>query len=119
MPNTGGCQLTWLRRPFPWQTAVLNPLPSQAQLGVGGDDEPGPAIGLLRMPHPRWRPTETLLAATQRVVQVEAPDLGAPEQIQIWHPRSSPPQPQELRRIQPGRQALDLDQHDGPTHDGT
>jgi hypothetical protein len=52
------------------------------------------------------------------MLQIEAPDIGTPEPIQIRHPRSGPPQPEELCRVRASRQAADLDQDDGAAHDG-
>jgi hypothetical protein len=52
------------------------------------------------------------------VLEVEASDVGSPQHIQVRRPGSGPPQPQYLRLIGPRRQAADLDEDDGPAHDG-
>jgi site-specific DNA recombinase len=49
--------------------------------------------------------------------QVEPADIRPPGQIQITAARAGPPQPQHLRRTCLGRDAFDLDAHDGAAHD--
>ena len=61
--------------------------------------------------------TYSLLAEAQCVLQVEAPDVGAPELVQVRRAGSGPPQPEHLRWVRPSRQAADLDQDDGAAHD--
>ncbi len=104
--HAGGCELVGVERPFPRQAAVGDPGSRQPQLRVGGPDQPGPAVGLLRVPHAGRRPAERLLAEAQRVLQVEAADVGAPEQAQVRLARAGPPQPERPRlRVWRGRRS--------------
>jgi hypothetical protein len=56
------------------------------------------------------------------VLQVKAPDVGAPDEIQIWRRplRPVPPQPQNPRFTPTlaSRQPLDLHKDEGADHDG-
>ena len=58
-------------------------LTGQAQLGVAGQHQPGPPVGLLRMARPRGRPTKGLLTEPNGVFQVEPAHIGPPDQIQV------------------------------------
>src|SRR5207302_1789187 len=102
---------------LPWQVHVLNGPPRQAELGVSQGDEPCPAIGLLRSPHPRGGPVERLLAEPVGVLQIKAVDVRSPDHRQVRLAWSTPPQPQALGDARLTRQALDLDQHQGAAHD--
>ena len=105
--------------PFPRQPLVAGDGAGQAQLGVGGQHQPGPAVGLFGMTRPRGRPTERLLGKPDGVLQVEPANVRAPGQVQIqlYALRAGPPQPQHLRRARLGGDALDLDAQDGAAHD--
>jgi hypothetical protein len=50
--------------PLPGQVHVLDGPSCQAELGVGQHHQPGPAIGLLRGPHPRRGPIQGLFTKT-------------------------------------------------------
>ncbi len=65
---------------LPRQTQVRNTGVRQPQLRVRGHDQPTPPVGLLRMANPRRRPSHALLEEAEGVLQVEAPDVGAPEE---------------------------------------
>src|SRR5215208_4425625 len=71
------------------------PPSAAAQKGNAGRGKvsacPDPATSLLGVPDSGRRPTETLLAEAQRVLEVEAPDVGPPEQIQVRLARTGPP----------------------------
>ena len=91
---------------LPGQALLAHHRPCQAQLGVAGHDQPGPAVGLLRAPRARGGPAEGLLAEAQGVLQVEAADVGAPEGVQVRVARAGPPQPEGLRfPVRRGRRA--------------
>jgi hypothetical protein len=105
--------------PLPRQPLVAGDLAGQTELGVAGQHQPGPPVGLLGMPGP-WRgPAERLLGEPDGVLQVEPADVRAPGQVQIQRAalRAGPPQPQHLRRTGAGRHPLDLDAEDGAAHD--
>ena len=51
------------------------------------------------------------------MLQVEAADVGSPQQVQIQHAWSGPPQPEDLGLPSWARQAADLHKDDGAAHD--
>ena len=51
--------------------------------GIARHDEPGPAVGLLRVADARRGPVEHLLHELEGVLLGEAPDVGTPEQVEI------------------------------------
>ncbi len=63
---------------LPRQSQVQHAPARQAQLRIGGQDQPCPPVGLLGVAHPRARPPERLLEKAEGVLQIEAPDVGAP-----------------------------------------
>src|SRR3990170_4290 len=99
---------------LPRQTQVRNTGARQPQLGVRGYDQPGPPVGLLGVAHPRRRPSHALLEEAEGVLQVEAPHVRAPEEIEVrLRPlRAVPPQPQNpgLPPALAAGQPLDLHQ---------
>src|SRR4051812_17461697 len=89
------------------------------ELSVGGDDQPRPAIGLLRVSDPWRRPTETLLTEAQRVLQIEASHIGPPQDIEVQRPiRTMPPEPELLWLARLAWQAAHFDEDNRPAHDG-
>jgi hypothetical protein len=101
------------RRQTPGRVAPLPRKPSvgyagarQAQLREGGQDQPRPSIRLLGITHPRCGPPQSLFEEAEGVLQVEAPHVRAPEEIEVRRRplRPVPPQPQETlgsRRLSP------------------
>ena len=63
LAHPGGGQGTALGAlgPFPGQTSILDGAAGQAELGVGQQHQPGPAIGLLGVADARRGPVEGLL----------------------------------------------------------
>ncbi len=89
-------------------------------MDVGGEHEPRPAVGLFGVAHAQRVSAEGLLNEAEGVLQVEAPDGGTPEQVEIEGVAIGgvQPVPEDLRgRGSPG-QAADLDEHKGHRHDG-
>jgi hypothetical protein len=82
---------------LPRQPLVAGELAGQAELGVGGQHQPGPAVGLFGMARPRRRPTQGLLGEPDRVLQVEPADVRPPGKVQI-----------QLHALGPGPLDLDL-----------
>src|SRR5215217_3826133 len=115
-------QSTRIVTAFPRQTQVRNTSARQSQLGEGGYHQPRPPIRLLGVAHPRRRPSHALLQEAEGVLQIEAPDVSAPEQIEVRrHPlRAVPPQPQNARLASPlaAGQPLYLHQNERTDHDG-
>ena len=60
LAHPAGCQrpAVGALRPLPAQVDVGNGPAGQAQLGVGEQDQPGPAVGLLGVADPRGGPVE-------------------------------------------------------------
>ena len=84
-------------RSLPRQPPVGDDGPRQSQLRVGGQDQPGPTVGLLGVPEPGSGPTEGLLEEPYGVFEVEPAAVCLPEQIEIGIALPAPPQPQLLR----------------------
>src|SRR5207247_6516698 len=84
--RTGGCVVdagkpaadpAWgqparLDRFLPWAAQVVSEVSGQTELGVGGQDQPGPPVGLVRMTQPGSGPAQGLLEESEGVFQVEA-----------------------------------------------
>jgi hypothetical protein len=91
---------------------VLNERARQPQLGESGHHQPRSPIRLLGVTHPEGGPAQGLLLEAKGVLQVEAPDVRAPEEIPIWRQplRGMSPQPQHARLATPfaARQLFDL-----------
>jgi hypothetical protein len=68
--------------PLPRQPSVGHARACQPELRVRSQDQPRPAVGLLRMPNPRSALTQVLLEEAKCVLHVEAPGVGPPEQVQ-------------------------------------
>jgi hypothetical protein len=103
--------------PLPRQPSVTGHPAGQAQLGVGGQHQPGPAVGLLGMPGPRGGPAQGLLTEPDGVLQVEAAHVGAPQHREVRGVRPVPPQPQHLRRSGVGGHTLHLQADQRAAHD--
>src|ERR1035437_1075266 len=91
-----GCELGGVAESFPGQALVVDEPAGQAQLGVGGDDQPGPAVGLVGGLQ-RWcGPAEGAFDEAEGVLDVEAAQVGTPAEVEVGFARSGPPQPQRL-----------------------
>jgi len=64
---------------LPGESQVCNARSGQAQLRVGGQHQPRPAVSLLGVAHPRRRPPHALLEEAEGVLEIEAPDIGTPD----------------------------------------
>ena len=69
--------------PLPRQPSVGHARACQPKLRVSGNHQPRPAVGLLGMSHPRGGPSHTLLEEAKRVLQVEAPRVGPPQEAEV------------------------------------
>src|SRR5215204_4057155 len=85
-----GRKATRLVAPLPRQPKIRNTSPRQPQLGVGGHHQPRPPIRLLGVANPGRGPSHALLEEAERVFEVEAPDVGAPEEIELRRRPSCP-----------------------------
>jgi hypothetical protein len=66
----------WL---LPWQPAIGHNAPPQTQLNINGEDQPRPAVYLLRKPNPRCRPPQVLLEEPQVMLDVEPAAVRLPQ----------------------------------------
>ncbi len=89
---------------FPGTASVACEGAGETELGVGGDDQPGPAVGGLGGADLRGGPGEGLLEQAEGVFDVEASQVGLPEtivtvsvsgmpQVSGWPKTNSPPCP--------------------------
>ncbi len=102
---------------FPGQAEVSNQCTSEAELRIGYDHQPSPAVRLFGMPQARQRPIEGLLEKAKGMLEIEATGRGTPDHGKIGKPRAAPPQPQKLRFARLLGQATHLDQEHGAAHE--
>ena len=69
---------------LPWKTEVGDEATGEAKLGVGADDEPRPAIGLVRRADRGRGPTESSLLEPKSVLDVEAVQVGTNTALEVW-----------------------------------
>ena len=93
--------------------------PGEAELGVGGDDQPGPAVGGLRGAELRAGPAEGLFEQPEGVFQVEAAQERLPPAVDVGGGGAGGrgPQPHRLGVTVAG-QVLDLQADQGALDDG-
>jgi hypothetical protein len=107
--------LAWSDQPMrsrmlPWKSDLTDQWAAQPQLPAGAGDEPGPAIGGIRVAGMDGGPAEGLFEQTERLLDREAPQISAPHCAQVrWQRTTDPRQPQWPRRQLCVGQALDLD----------
>jgi hypothetical protein len=108
--------------PLPGQSAVGDMRPRQSELGERGQNQPRPPVGLFGVAHAEGVPSERLLEEAEGMLQIEAPDVGAPEEAEIRRGSfgADPPQPQSLRLAPPlaSGQPFDLHHNEGSDHYG-
>src|SRR5438105_15696505 len=102
--------------PLPGQMHLVDGPTGEAQLRVGQQHQPGPAVRLLWVAHAGRGPVEHLLAEAVGVLQIEAVDIRPPEHSQVRRAGPAPPQPPVRGNPRLAGQALDLDQHCRPTN---
>jgi hypothetical protein len=87
---------------FPGQPQVRYVRPHQPQLGESGH-QPRPPVGLLGAPYPRCAPSQSLFEKAEGMLQVEAPDVGPPDEFQVRYLPfgTRPPKPQHARLAPP------------------
>ena len=104
----GGQPLGWAW-PFPAAAQVDGEVAGQAQLGVRGDDQPGPAVGGGGVTQLGANPAEGLLEEPEGVLKIESAQEGLPGPVDLGAGRGrvAGPQPQRFRGAVPG-QVLDL-----------
>ena len=70
-PNARRGQHGRIARPFPGQSAVVDEAAGQPQLGVGGNDEPGPTVGLCGGADAACSPAQRSLDEAKRMLDVK------------------------------------------------
>src|SRR4029453_19229794 len=104
---------------LPGQPVVGDQGSGESELGEGGQDQPGPPVGLLGRADLRGGPAEGLFREPEGVLDVEPADGGAPDPVEVQAGLvvAVPPQPQgfrltitasgQPRDLQPDQGALD------------
>src|SRR5215217_4973800 len=114
------CQAAGAVAPLPRQPPIRNTRPRYPELGESSHHQPRPAVRLLGMTHSRRCPSQGLFEKAEGMLQVEAPHISSPDEVEIGLSLTMPPQPQHARLSPPlaARQPLHLYQHKRPNHDG-
>ncbi len=81
--DTHWCQATGVVMTFPGQPQVRNASARQPELGESGQNQPRPPVGLLGVPYRRCGPSQSLFEKAEGMLQVEAPEVGAPDELQV------------------------------------
>lgn len=81
--DPGGGEAAGLAGPFPGAPEILGEGPGEAELGVGGDDQPGPQVGRVGIPDLRGGPAQGLFHQPEGVLQVEAAEEGLPPAVHV------------------------------------
>jgi hypothetical protein len=68
---------------FPGAAQVSGERPGEAELGVAGDDQPGPPVRGLRVTEPRGGPSQNLLEQAESVFKVEAAQERLPQPVHL------------------------------------
>jgi hypothetical protein len=86
-------------RVVPRTAQVVGELAGQPELGMGDDDQPGPAVGGVGVAQLRGDPAEGLFEQTEGVFEVEAAQERLPEFVHIgrFEVGGGGPQPQRFR----------------------
>ena len=82
-PDPDGGQLVGVGSSFPGQAEVVDEAACEAQLRVGGNDKPGPPVGLL-WGTDRWcGPAQGSFGESVGVLDVEPAEVGPPASIEV------------------------------------
>src|SRR5882757_4961064 len=81
--SSGGDRLPVRDRFLPGSAQIGGQGPGQAELGVRGEDQPGPPFALFRGPDLWHGPAEQGLEQAKCVLDVETAQIGLPEQVQV------------------------------------
>jgi hypothetical protein len=103
---------------FPGAAEVAGEGAGEQELGVGGDDDPHPPVGLLGRADLRGREAEGALQGADGVLDVEPCEVGAPELVQGQGAGAGMPEPELAVRLAAVREPLDGDVDEGAAQDG-
>ncbi len=106
------------KRRLPGQVDILDERLGSAQLGVGENQQPGPAVGSSGSTQFGERPFQGLLEKAKQVLNGEAGNVETPNGFQVWCDRTGPPEPQGHGRFGGARQMLDFQADKGSRHNG-
>ena len=118
-PDPGWGQAAGRAGPLPGQPDVGGQVAGEPELGVGGDDQPGPPVSGGRIAELRPRPAEDLLEEPERVFDIKAAQEclpGAVDRIS-GQAKGSGPQPQRFGAAVAG-QVIDGQADEGALDDG-
>ena len=90
----------------------------EQELGVGGDDDPGPAVGLLGGADLRGGEAEGALQGADGVLDVEPCEVGAPELVQGQGAGAGVPEPELAVGVAAVGEPLGGDVDEGAAQDG-
>ena len=102
-PGDRGRVGVWLF--LPGAAQVSGKGPGEEKLGVGGDDDPGPPVGLLGVAELRGGEAEGALEGADSVLDVESREVGAPELVKGEGAGTGVPEPELAVRVASVRQA--------------
>ena len=68
---------------LPRTAQILDEATREAELGMGGDDQPGPAVGGLGSTDLRTGPAQGLLEQPKRVLEIEPAQVGLPPAVHV------------------------------------
>ena len=116
--DSGGGEPSWWGGFLPGAAQVTGEGPGEAELGVDGDDQPGPAVGGLRGADLWAGPAEGLFEQPEGVFQVEAAQERLPGAVDVdgGDTGGRRPQPDGLGVTVAG-QVVDLQADEGPFDD--
>src|ERR1019366_3215353 len=69
--------------PFPWAAQVGGQVPGDPELGVAGDDQPGPSVSGLRVADLRRGPAEDLPGQPEGVLDIEPAQKRLPAPVHV------------------------------------
>ena len=117
-PDAGGSEAFGRCGAFPGAAEVGDRAAGEAELGVGGQDEPGPAVGGGWVAGFWAGPAEGLFEHAEGVLDVESPEECLPGQVGLVVVGGGvgPPEPDRFR-VASGRQPFDGQPDDGALDD--
>src|SRR6266508_5121867 len=118
-PDPGRGEPTGRSGSLPWSAQIAGERPGEAELGVAGDDQPGPPVGGLSIADLGCGPAQGLLEQAEGVLKIEAAQERLPEPVDVVGRGvgARPPQPDRFG-VASARQMVDLQADDRPLDDG-
>src|SRR5438128_6976705 len=82
-PDPGRGEPTGRGGSLPWSAQIAGERPGEAELGVAGDDQPGPPVGGLSIADLGCGPAQGLLEQPEGVLKIEAAQERLPEPVDV------------------------------------